>query len=846
MRKRIVALLLSACLILNTSSVAFATDVDQADGGTTVETEAADDEENENVSEEGAVPDNVVPEESNVSDAELEAEVRDMMNNGQAFTGVVTGVDADGNVYEIIDSDSGVVEDDGIAVQSVYSDRIVNFRANGAGVAVTDVTEYVEAGTGAAGYVYGAYGADAAYLGTTSDGMVKFMMSGVVGLVSPYKVQVLDRSNANVKSYSSYYANGTDLIHNICTNMAKADGTNAINVGKQPSYLTTGTTYYSYDGHYFYTSYNTMIDDYVAGHRRNSVNSQNPYYNYFQYLPLRGRSNYSQDEMQSMINVKTSSSSKMYNTGSVFAQNQNAYGVNALLMAATAANESAWGRSSIALNKNNLFGWNAVDSSPGQSANYFSSVSQCIKDFAGTYMSKQYLRAGWTYYHGGFLGDKASGINVSYASDPYWGEKIAAIAWALDKANGQKDQFVYNIGIKDTLTTDHLEVSVCKEASASSTVLYTTKSSSNYAFIILGENGDFYKVISDPVLNSSRTSIDTSSGVHTGTAMYAYVKKSYVDKVLDGNGGSDYVLPDDYLIKYNTHIQTYGWNSERADGYTSGTEGLSKRMEAIRISLGETGYSGSVEYTTHVQTYGWLDWVKDGELSGTEGASKRVEAIQIKLTGEVAEHYDIYYRVHAQTHGWLDWAKNGAMAGTEGGSKRLEAIQICMVAKGSAAPGATAQPFVSHILKYRSHVQTFGWQDYLVEPALSGTEGLSKRLEAVQILSTQNKYNSDIEYQVHVQTYGWQNWKSSGELAGTTGLSKRLEAIRIRLKGTLAERYDVYYRVHCQTYGWLDWAKNGEMAGTSGLSKRMECYQVVLVEKGAEAPGKTQTPCIEK
>ena len=71
------------------------------------------------------------------------------------------------------------------------------------------------------------------------------------------------------------------------------------------------------------------------------------------------------------------------------------------------------------------------------------------------------------------------------------------------------------------------------------------------------------------------------------------------------------------------------------------------------------------------------------------------EAICITLTGEMAEHYDIYYRVHAQTFGWLDWAKNGAPAGTAGYAKRLEGIEIKLVPKGGAAPGKTARPYVS-------------------------------------------------------------------------------------------------------------------------------------------------------
>ena len=81
-------------------------------------------------------------------------------------------------------------------------------------------------------------------------------------------------------------------------------------------------------------------------------------------------------------------------------------------------------------------------------------------------------------------------------------------------------------------------------------------------------------------------------------------------------------------------------------------------------------------------------------MSGTEGMSKRLEAIQIKLDGELAQKYDIYYRVHAQTYGWLGWAKNGESAGTEGLSKRLEGIEIQIVPKGSAAPGSTYNAFI--------------------------------------------------------------------------------------------------------------------------------------------------------
>lgn len=73
-----------------------------------------------------------------------------------------------------------------------------------------------------------------------------------------------------------------------------------------------------------------------------------------------------------------------------------------------------------------------------------------------------------------------------------------------------------------------------------------------------------------------------------------------------------------------------------------------------------------------------------------------------------------------------------------------------------------------------------------------------------------------------------------------------MQAIRLKLTGELADHYDIYYRVHSQTYGWLGWAKNGESAGTEGLSKRLEAIEVVLVEKGADAPGSTEKAFVKK
>lgn len=42
-----------------------------------------------------------------------------------------------------------------------------------------------------------------------------------------------------------------------------------------------------------------------------------------------------------------------------------------------------------------------------------------------------------------------------------------------------------------------------------------------------------------------------------------------------------------------------------------------------------------------------------------------MEAVKIKLTGEMADHYDIYYRAQVEELGWLDWVKDGKKPGLQ-------------------------------------------------------------------------------------------------------------------------------------------------------------------------------------
>lgn len=287
------------------------------------------------------------------------------------------------------------------------------------------------------------------------------------------------------------------------------------------------------------------------------------------------------------------------------------------------------------------------------------------------------------------------------------------------------------------------------------------------------------------------------------------------------------------VINYRVHVEDYGWEeSWLSNGTTSGTTGESKRLEAIQINLDNSNYTGNIQYKAHIQDIGWeRDWISNGEISGTTGKSKRLEAIQIRLTDELAEKFDVYYRVHSQDYGWLDWAKNGEKAGTQGYSLRLEAIQIVITNKGEV-PGSTANPFIKKNLKYQSHVENYGWMNWVSDDTISGTTGQALRTEAVSISLVDPEYSGSIKYRGHVQNIGWQNWVSDGAVAGTTGKKLRLEAIQIELTGQMAENYDIYYRCHVANFGWLDWASNGQSAGSAGWNHAIEAIEIKLVKKG--------------
>lgn len=95
------------------------------------------------------------------------------------------------------------------------------------------------------------------------------------------------------------------------------------------------------------------------------------------------------------------------------------YGINPLLLMAMAKHETGNGTSELFREKNNLFGFNAIDHDPYNMATKFKRPKDSI-DTVAKHLKEEYLDKNGTYFNG----VSAEGIGSSYASDPDWSKKV--------------------------------------------------------------------------------------------------------------------------------------------------------------------------------------------------------------------------------------------------------------------------------------------------------------------------------------------------------------------------------------------------------------------------------------
>ena len=281
-------------------------------------------------------------------------------------------------------------------------------------------------------------------------------------------------------------------------------------------------------------------------------------------------------------------------------------------------------------------------------------------------------------------------------------------------------------------------------------------------------------------------------------------------------------------ISYSTHFSGVGWENYVTGGAEKGYP--NHNLEAIKIKLDDNSISGDISYKAYVGS-NWQEGVKNDEISGTTGQGKPIEAIQIKLTGKLAEVYDILYRVNIKEYGWAGWTKNGNKAGSVDASLPIQGIQIKLIKKDSEQIDEKNPSFLEATPKIKYETYTDNWQKEVENGATSGYTNDEKNIKSIKINLISQMYKGDLSYQVKSYNGEWLSEVTNNNETGEISNANGIEAIKIRLTGDVSTRYNIYYRVYLEEYGWLDWAKNGEVAGTSGLDYKVGAIQIKLVNK---------------
>ena len=411
-----------------------------------------------------------------------------------------------------------------------------------------------------------------------SNKAAKLRIAGVTGWIKNGNYYIIPVNW--LKSYSYYKVTDNGIYHYYAKDIENTGYSQSNRLlDSKPSYL-ENANYKSFDGIYFYSDFISMIDDYRAGGHEKAVNKDNAYYNYHQYLPHRSKTNYDIDDFDSYIrNVLgfkgslygkflTNNYSVMYGTSEYYLFAEKKYGANALSIFSLGRHESANGRSSIAYNKNNIFGHNAVDGAAYSSATGYLDVRSSIYTHGYGYVNYGYARVSDWRYNGSHFGNKNTGMNVQYASDVYWGEKAASYYYAFDKENGFMDRDYYQLIVSNS-TNIYARTAPNTKASSPYAIKKT-----NVPFIVLeevegetvGGSNIWYKIQSDSNIsdNGSLISSNSSTWPEYNWNGVVYVHSNYFTKINNAKKeDGTYNKPTDIVKDVNQETITTNANNTK-------------------------------------------------------------------------------------------------------------------------------------------------------------------------------------------------------------------------------------------------------------------------------------------
>ena len=243
---------------------------------------------------------------------------------------------------------------------------------------------------------------------STANGRIPVQVAGLTGYVNASQVTAINSNNTFIPDYVS---DGKYVYH-------RYSPYSKVMVAYHNANMQVGKSYYSADG----INFGTFKLDHP-----------------FQFSNLKSRTNYTAADINRLYSLMGANDSKLAGKGATFKAAEQRYGVNALYLVAHSALESAWGRSKIAKDKNNFFGISAYDDTPYTSATKFDDVYSGIMG-AARWINSKYLHNSGYPANGAYLGNKAGGMNVNYATAPYWGESIASIMFSANENLGRKDR----------------------------------------------------------------------------------------------------------------------------------------------------------------------------------------------------------------------------------------------------------------------------------------------------------------------------------------------------------------------------------------------------------------------
>lgn len=316
-------------------------------------------------------------------------------------------------------------------------------------------------------------GRELKYLGSNDD-YVKVQVGATVGYakhseVDLIPIQLVTDSNRDHYTVSQW---GT-LTHYTYNYMTKKGASYPIMPA--PDFLKQGATYYSPDGVHYMDSTGKGVGTFFP---------------YFQFLSARSTTSYTGAELDSLIKKvlaerealnlskykDATKKSKLIGLGSFFKTLEKERNMNALMILSLAVHESDYGMSDTAQTCNNLFGLYKYDSltklCPDKGT--FKKPSDSAVALVDTFLNPNYINPDSTLNRalGAAFGNKTTGFNVNYASDPTWGAKAGAHMYELDKKAGGKDLFAYK---QFALTSLEIATNVRKAPSTSAPILFTYK-----------------------------------------------------------------------------------------------------------------------------------------------------------------------------------------------------------------------------------------------------------------------------------------------------------------------------------------------------------------------------------